>query len=275
VADRQRVGQPNEVGTQSESAPSTGQVLGTPHPRELISDDVIPFAQLSPAQRGTLDPAVEYVPSAGQLTDCRYIHLTLDADAHPVLQQDEDFISRWMGAGGVAFDAGIGSATLACHGGFFLGVTPKRIVGCWHNGFQFLEDGAGELDEGDKARIAFSWSFASISQIFIEGKKKRFSGFEPTQLRLFGSGRGDQLVVVAVMTADAQWLGPRERDMPDPRTQYAALAREIGQAWARYELQREPENRAHVESIAAGSDDRWQAIDSPFEDGEIAIVIQL
>lgn len=237
--------------------------------------DAIPFGERTPQQRAESDPAIEYLPTGGQAAACRFITLSVDGEGHPVLPGGEQFVSRWIAAATLLYDAALGGNTPACHGGCFIGVTTERVVCCWHNGFQFLDEGDGALDEGPQAWIAASWSFESINQAFIEGDRKRFRGFEPTRLRLFGGATGSQMAVEAAMPADEQWLGPQERDMPDLQAQYASLAKSIAQAGARFLLRKNPSHRAHLEAIVSGSEDPWRTIESPFNGSDLAIVVEL
>ena len=237
--------------------------------------DAIPFGERTPQQRAESDPAIEYLPTGGQAAACRFISLSVDGEGHPVLPGGEQFVSRWIAAATLLYDAALGGNTPACHGGCFIGVTTERVVCCWHNGFQFLDEGDGALDEGPQAWIAASWSFESINQAFIEGDRKRFRGFEPTRLRLFGGATGSQMAVEAAVPANEQWLGPQERDMPDLQAQYASLAKSIAQAGARFLLRKNPSHRAHLEAIVSGSEDPWRTIESPFNGSDLAIVVEL
>lgn len=238
-------------------------------------DAPIPFSERTPAQRGDLDPAIEYVARAESRATCDFVSIGLDEQGHPTLPDGEEFVSRWLAAATVLYDAAIGANTPACHGGCFIGVTTKRLVGCWYNGFQFLEDGTGDLDDDPASWIAFAWTFDTINQIFVEGTPKRRAGMEAKQLRLFGGSTGAQLVVEAAMPADAQWLGPHERSLPDPQAQYLALGMSLAQANARYRLRNDPADRVYLQSIAAGRDDHWLAGNSPFKDGEAVVVLQM
>lgn len=245
-----------------------------PAETEAVPRDV-KFGELSPAQRGAIDPAIEYVAATGEAQACRFLDLGIDAKAHPVLPEGESFVSRWLGAGAVLYGAALGDSELACFGGCHLGVTEHRLVGCWYNGLQGLREEEGNLDDGDPAIIVVSWSFGSLSQLFVEGKQRMLRGFQASKLRAFGGERGDQLILEGVMPADAEWLGPLDREMPDHRTQYAAFAKSAAQAWARSALLAEPEDQAYVESIASGGEEPSRLSDSPFTDGEAVISIQL
>jgi hypothetical protein len=270
------IGQHAHDGSDGMLRPPQGPAVTTESADTDSVSREIQFKELSPVQRGAIDPAIEYVAWNGEPKACRFLDLAVDAEAHPVLPDGETFSSRWLGAGGLLYGAALGENELACFGGCHLGVTERRLVGCWYNGLQGLDEEAGSLDKGETAIIIASWSFDSLSQLFIEGRQRMLRGFEASKMRVFGGQRGDQLVLEAIMPADEEWLGPHEHETPDHRTQYAAFAKSTAQAWAKSTLRSDQNwDRAYVEGIASGNEELWRVINSPFVGGETAIMIEL
>lgn len=207
------------------------------------------FSALTEAERGALDPAAAYRP--GPTEPFAFLDVELDDEAHPVAVDDEELRSRWMGAGGILYGYA-GQTDAVTFGGMFCALSQSRLLAGWHQGIQGVRDEAPSLDNSP-AQVAVAWRYESISQVFIEGQKRRLRGFEARQLRVLGGREGlAQIVVQAVTRADEHWLGARDANPADFQSFAESLARAAGQ-----------------------SSFQWMEGPSPLKQGEHAYVLEI